>query len=231
MRILIIDAEKAIRKFLKTTFESHGFSVFQANDGAEALKLSVSCSPDVIILDLDLPDIDGVAVIGRIRERSKTPIIILSNREDENDVIASLDAGADDYVMKPVKVGEMLARIRAVMRRILPESTKAIFISGKLSVDIIKRVVLVKGKLVHLTPIEYNILKILVLHAGKVVSHDLLLKEVWNKSQDFEGIAHLLRVMMSNLRHKIESDQNKPIYILTVPGIGYRLHVFSKKIR
>lgn len=223
MRILIVDDEKTIRRFLKATLVSHGYHVFEAADGAEALKYAIYSYPDVIILDLGLPDMDGIKVVQRIRERSKIPIIILSVRDSESDKIAALDAGADDYLTKPFKVGEMLARVRAVMRRLLPESYDTIFTVGKLSIDIGKRSVLVKGRQVHLTPIEYNILKILVLNAGKVLTHKQLLKEVWNKTEDFEGIAHLLRVMISNLRNKIEPDPNRPIYILTEPGIGYRL--------
>lgn len=225
MRILIVDDEKTIRRFLKATLISHNFNVFEAADGAEALKFAIYSYPDVIILDLGLPDMDGIEVVRRIRERSKTPIIILSVRESESDKIAALDAGADDYLTKPFKVGEMLARIRAVIRRLLPGSNETTFTVGKLSIDIGKRTVLVKGRPIHLTPIEYNILKILVLNAGKVVTHKELLKEVWNKTEDFEGVAHLLRVMISNLRNKIEPDPNRPIYILTEPGIGYRLSI------
>ncbi len=225
MRILIVDDEKAIRRLLKATLVSHGYNVFEASDGAEALKYALNSYPDVILLDLGLPDMDGIKVVQRIRERSKIPIIILSVRESESDKIAALDAGADDYLTKPFKVGEMLARIRAVVRRLLPESNETIFTVGKLSIDIGKRMVLVKGRQVHLTPIEYNILKIFVLNAGKVVTHKELLKEVWNKTEDFEGIAHLLRVMISNLRNKIEPDPNRPTYILTEPGIGYRLYI------
>ncbi len=222
MRVLIVDDEKAIRRLLKATLEAHDYNVFEASDGAEALKLAVNAYPDVIILDLGLPDMDGVKVAQRILERSNIPIIILSVRENESDKIAALDAGADDYLTKPFKVGEMLARIRAVMRRLLP-GNETIFTVGKLMVDIGKRTVHVKGRQVHLTPIEYNILKMLVLNAGKVVTHKQLLKEVWNKTDDFEGISHLLRVMISNLRNKIEPDPNRPIYILTEPSIGYRL--------
>lgn len=225
MRILIVDDEKTIRRFMKATLVSHGYNVFEAEDGEEAINHAIYSYPDVIILDLGLPDMDGTKVVERVRERSKIPIIILSVRDSETDKIAALDAGADDYLTKPFKVGEMLARIRAVMRRLLPGSNETIFTVGKLSFDIAKRTVVVKGPQVHLTPIEYNLLKILVLNAGKVLTHKELFKEVWNKTEDFEGIAHLLRVMMSNLRNKIEPDPNRPIYILTEPGIGYRLSI------
>lgn len=224
MRILVVDDEKTIRRFLKGTLASHGFEVFEAANGEEGLKHAIYSYPDVIVLDLGLPDMDGVNVVKKVRERSKIPIIVISVRESESDKISALDAGADDYLTKPFKVGELLARVRAVMRRLLPESNETIFTVGKLSMDIGKRVVMVKGRAVHLTPIEYNILKILVLNAGKVITHKQLLKEVWNKTEDFEGIAHLLRVMISNLRNKIEPDPNRPIYILTEPSVGYRLN-------
>ena len=225
MRILVVDDEKTIRRFLRGTLVAHGYNVFEAVDGAEAIKCAIYSYPDVIILDLGLPDMDGVKVVQKVRERSKIPIIVISVRESESDKVAALDAGADDYLTKPFKVGELLARVRAVMRRLLPESNETIFTVGKLSIDIGKRMVQLKGKQVHLTPIEYNILKMLVLNAGKVVTHKHLLKEVWNKTEDFEGIAHLLRVMMSNLRNKIEPDPNRPTYILTEPSVGYRLSI------
>ncbi|MBP9853564.1 MAG: response regulator transcription factor [Candidatus Omnitrophica bacterium] len=223
MRILIVDDEKAIRRFLKATLVSHGYNVFEAANGAEALKQSVFLYPDAVILDLGLPDMDGVEVTRQIRKRSQIPVIILSVRENESDKIAALDAGADDYLTKPFKAGEMLARIRAVMRRLLPQNYDAVFTVGKLSVDIGKRNVTVKGKLVHLTPIEYAILKFFVLNAGKVLTHKQILNEIWDKTEEFEGTAHLLRVTISNLRNKIETDPNRPTYILTEPGVGYRL--------
>ena len=223
LRILIVDDEKAIRRFLKATLVVHGYNVFEASDGTEALKHSVSSYPDAVILDLGLPDMDGVEVVGQIRKRSKIPIIILSVREDESDKIAALDAGADDYLTKPFNAGEMLARIRAVMRRLLPQNYENVFTMGKLSIDIGKRIVTVKGRAVHLTPIEYNILKFFVLNAGKVLTHKQILKEIWDKTDEFEGIAHLLRVTISNLRNKIEPDPNRPTYVLTEPGVGYRL--------
>jgi len=223
MRILIVDDEKTVRRFLKATLISHGYNVFEAANGAEALESSVSAHPDAIILDLGLPDMDGIEVTRKIRERAKTPIIILSVRENEADKIAALDAGADDYLTKPFNAGEMLARLRAVMRRLLPQNEQAIFKVGKLSIDIANHNVEVKGKTIRLTPTEYDLLKVLVLNAGKIVTHGQILKEIWNKSEDYEEALHLLRVTISNLRNKIEANPDRPDYILTEPGIGYRL--------
>lgn len=223
MRILIVDDEKTIRRFLKATLVSHGYAVFEATNGAEALKHAVSSHSDVIILDLGLPDMDGVDITRKIRERSKTPIIILSVREDESDKIVALDAGADDYLTKPFNAGEMLARIRAVMRRLLPQSERSLFTVGKLSIDIAQHSVEAKGRPVHLTPTEYDILKVLVLNAGKVMTHGQILKEIWDKTEDVEESLHLLRVTISNLRNKIEPDPDRPDYILTEPCVGYRL--------
>lgn len=223
MRILIVDDEKTVRRFLKATLISHDYSVFEAANAKEALEFSVSSHPDAIILDLGLPDMDGTDVAKEIRKRSKVPIIILSVREDESDKIAALDAGADDYLTKPFNAGEMLARIRAVMRRLLPENKRTLFKVRKLAIDIAKHSVEVKGKPVHLTPTEYDVLKLLVFNAGKVLTHGQILKEIWNKTQDYAGIDHLLRVTISNLRNKIEADPNRPEYVLTEPGVGYRL--------
>ncbi len=223
-RILIVDDEKTIRRFLKATLTSHGYAVFEASNGEEALSQSVSAHPDAIILDLGLPDIDGIDVTRKIRQRAKTPIVILSVKDDETDKIAALDAGADDYLTKPFSAGEMLARLRAVMRRLVPKTEKTLYEIGKLSVDIAKHQVEVSGRAVHLTPTEYDVLKVLVMNAGKVVTHRQILHEVWNKSENLEGVSHLLRVTISNLRDKIEPNPNRPTYVLTEPGIGYRLH-------
>ena len=223
MRILIVDDEKTIRRFLKTTLISHNYNVSEATDAKEALEYSVSSHPDAIILDLGLPDMDGIEVTRQIRKRAKTPIIILSVRENEADKIAALDAGADDYLTKPFNAGEMLARLRAVMRRLLPQNERSIFKVGKLSIDISNHSVEVKTRQVHLTPTEYDLLKVLVLNAGKIMTHSQILKEIWNKDEDFEEASHLLRVTISNLRNKIESNPDRPTYILTEPGVGYRL--------
>ena len=223
LRILIVDDEKAIRRFLKVSLSSYGYNVFEAAAGIEAIEKSISLHPDVIILDLGLPDIDGLEVVREIRKRSKIPIIILSVREEAMDKVAALDAGADDYLTKPFSTRELLARLRAVMRRLLPPDTKEILRVGKLSMDITSRQVIVNGTEADLTPTEYDILKFLVLNAGKVITHQKILQEVWNKTEDLEGVLHLLRVTISNLRSKIEPNPDRPSYIMTEPGIGYRL--------
>ena len=223
LRILIVDDEKSIRRFLKTTLLAQGFQVFEAATGQEALQNSVGDHPDALILDLGLPDMDGIEVTREIRKRSQIPIVILSVREQETDKIAALDAGADDYLTKPFSSGELLARLRAVMRRLLPQKEDQVLKIGKLTVDLSKHIIFIKDQPVKLTPTEYDVLKVLVLSSGKVVTHRHLLQEVWNKTEDLEGVAHLLRVTMSNLRSKIETDPNRPFYILTEPGIGYRL--------
>lgn len=226
LRILVVDDEKAIRRFLGASLVSHGHSVFEAADGAEALEKSISCHPDVIILDLGLPDIDGVDVICDVRKRAKIPIIILSVRDDASDKIAALDAGADDYLTKPFNVKELLARLNAVIRRLLPLSEEEVFRVGELLMDIAKRQVTINNKPVDLTPTEYDILKLFIASAGKVVTHKQILQEVWGKPDDLEGVLHLLRVTISNLRSKLELDSDRPIYILTEPGIGYRFRDF-----
>ncbi len=223
LRILVVDDEKSIRSFLKTSLSAYGYGVFEATKGKEALTESVSVHPDAIILDLGLPDMDGREVIARIRKRTKTPIIILSVRDDPLEKIAALDAGADDYLTKPFSVGELLARLKAVMRRLLPDENEKILSSGKLAVDITNRQVTLADKEISLSPTEYDILKLLIFNAGKVITHKQILREVWDKTEDYEGILHLLRVTMSNLRSKIEPNPDRPMYILTEPGVGYRL--------
>ncbi|MFA5089741.1 MAG: response regulator transcription factor [Candidatus Omnitrophota bacterium] len=224
LRVLIVDDEKAIRNFLKTSLSSYGYSIFEAATGKRALEEAVDVHPDVIILDLGLPDIDGKDVIARIRKRTKTPIIILSVRDDPSEKIAALDAGADDYLTKPFSAGELIARLKAVMRRLLPLDKEEILKIDRLSMDITKRQVLVGNDEVSLSPTEYDILKLLIINAGKVLTHQQILREIWDKNENYEGILHLLRVTISNLRSKIEPNPDRPAYILTEPGVGYRLH-------
>ena len=223
LRVLVVDDEKAIRNFLKTSLSSYGYSVFEAATGKEALNQSVDVHPDVVILDLGLPDLDGADVIIRIRERTKTPIIILSVRDDPSEKIAALDAGADDYLTKPFSIGELLARLKAVIRRLLPMDKDEILRVGKLTLDITRRRVTGGGDEISLSPTEYDILKLFIVNAGKVLTHQQILQEIWNKNESYEGVLHLLRVTISNLRHKIEPNPDRPSYILNEPGVGYRL--------
>jgi len=223
-RILVIDDERAIRRFLRAALAAHGYEIHEAASGGEGLQAAALNRPDVIILDLGLPDLDGVEVLRRLREWTQTPVIILSVRGGEEDKIAALDAGADDYLTKPFGTGELTARIRAALRRTLPsDSGQAVFQVDGLQVDLQHRVVTVDGQVVDLTPTEYELLKQLVQHAGKVVTHRHLLHAVWGSV--YEDEAHLLRVNVSNLRHKIETDPAQPRYILTESGVGYRLRM------
>jgi len=225
LRALIVDDEKTIRRFLKNTLVAHGYKVFEAANGEEALKGAISFHPDLIILDLGLPDRDGLEIVREIRTRSKTPIVILSVRDQEADKIQALDAGADDYLTKPFSSGELLARLRAVIRRLVSQDEVMVFKAGELSVDIAQHRVELKGNLLQLTPTEYDILKALILNAGKVMTQRQILKEIWNKTEEMDGASHLLRVTISNLRNKIEPNPDRPTYVLTEPGIGYRLFV------
>ncbi len=220
-RILVVDDELAIRRFLHTVLSSEEFSLHEAENGHAGLAAAASFRPDVILLDLGLPDLDGIEVIKRIREWSPVPIIVLSVREHENDKVAALDAGADDYLTKPFGVGELLARIRAALRRSLLEIPEPVFISNDLQVDLGSRRVTVNEFDISLTPTEYDILRFLVIHAGKVLTHSQIMKQVWGMTNLEQP--HVLRVNISNLRRKIESDPSRPQHIITEPGVGYRL--------
>ena len=221
MRVLVVDDEAPIRKFLRVSLAAHDYQVFDAENGRTALTAVVTHRPDLIILDLGLPDMDGLAVTRQLREWTKIPIIILSVREHEQEKIAALDAGADDYLTKPFGIGELLARMRVVMRRIAPAIDAPVFTTGDLTVDLTKRIVTVAGQETQLTPTEYDLLRVLVTNAGKVITHHQLLRAVWGLG--YEPETHILRVNISNLRRKIESDPARPRYLLTEPGVGYRL--------
>jgi len=220
-RVLVVDDEQAILRFLRVALESHAYAVFQAASGQEALSNAVAHKPDVIILDLGLPDIDGVEVTRLLRQWTQIPIIILSVRGSESDKIAALDAGADDYLTKPFGVGELLARLRAALRRTAQPKGEPIFTSGNLKVDLTRRLVSVAGHEMQLTPNEYDLLRILAANAGKVLTHRQLLREVWGTAYGDE--LHMLHVNISNLRRKIEPDPARPQFIITEPGVGYRL--------
>jgi two-component system KDP operon response regulator KdpE len=224
LRCLVVDDEKSIRRFLKATLLSEGFMISEAASGKEALEAFHSFHPDLIVLDIGLPDLDGIEITRLIRKKSQVPIVILSVREGESDKISALDAGADDYLTKPFSAGELLARLRAVLRRLARNADDPVFKHGKLLVDLSRRLIKVSDHEVQLSPTEYDVLKVLVLNAGKVMTHGQILEAVWGKNpKEFEGLDHLLRVTVSNLRSKLEPNPTRPSYILTEPGVGYRL--------
>jgi len=222
LKVLVVDDEIAIQRFLRVALNGQGFIVSEANTGQAALQSITINRPDLVILDLGLPDMDGIEVTRRTREWSKVPIIILSVREQEDDKIAALDAGADDYLTKPFGMGELLARIRTVLRRQTTANSEPVFSIGGLVIDLPNRLVTMNGVEVQLTPTEYDILRALVIHAGKVLTNRQLLKQVWGEGYDD---LHILRVNVSNLRHKLEPDPSRPTYIHTEPGVGYRLKI------
>lgn len=222
--IVVVEDEPQIRKFLRAALTGQGYRVFEATTGEDGLVEAASRQPDVLIVDLGLPDIDGLEVIARVREWSAVPIIVLSARGQEPDKIKALDIGADDYLSKPFGIGELLARMRVALRhrarvdRDSPESTLTV---GDLHVDLGRRRVLVGDTEIHLTPIEYRLLATLVRYAGKVVTHRQLLRDVWGPNAADQS--HYLRVYMAHLRHKLEKDPARPRYLVTEPGVGYRL--------
>lgn len=222
--ILLIDDETAIRRFVRISLTAEGYRVVEAETGQQGLKLAAQQPPDLVILDLGLPDQDGQEVLRQLRDWLHAPIIILSVRDQEQQKIKALDSGADDYLTKPFSPGELLARIRVALRhaaRLEGERESSIFTAGDLRVDLAGRRVFLKDVEVHLTPLEYKLLTALVRHAGKVLTHRFLLKEVWGPHQVQE--THYLRVFMANLRRKIEADPAQPRLLLTEQGVGYRL--------
>ncbi len=223
LRVLVVDDEKSIRRFLKVELSAKGYRVFEAEDGRSAIEASASVRPDAVILDLGLPDMEGVEVMREMRSRASMPVIVVSVREQEKDKIEALDAGADDYLTKPFSSEELFARLRAVIRRWIPKDKDQIFKTGQIVADLTRRKVTVKDIAVHLTPTEYDVFKILIFNAGKVVTQQQLFREVWNKPDGTGGLDHLLRVTVSKLRAKIEPDEDRPVYITTEPGVGYRL--------
>lgn len=220
IKILIIDDEVQIRKFLRISFESQNYFVEEVSSGGDGLKLIKTVKPDLMILDLGLPDMDGIEVLKNIRRWSTIPIIILSVRNDETSIITALDNGADDYLTKPFSVGELFARIRAVLRKKSEDNTGPVFESGLLKVDPTSRVTTVKGKEVKLTGTEYHLLCTFIKYAGRILTHSQLLKEVWGNESTENS--HYLRIYVGHLRQKIEADPGNPKFIVTEPGIGYR---------
>jgi len=222
--IVLVEDEPQIRRFLRATLTGHGYRLFEATTGAEGLTEVSSRQPNVVIVDLGLPDMDGLELIRRVREWSRVPIIVLSARGQEGDKVTALDAGADDYVSKPFNVGELLARMRVALRHTAGASHEGdtiAFTVADLQVDLLRRRVLLLGHEVRLTPIEYKLLTTLVRHAGKVVTHQQLLNEVWGPTHTDQS--HYVRVYMGHLRHKLEAEPARPRYLLTEPGVGYRL--------
>lgn len=222
--IVVIEDDPAIRFFLRTGLATQGFKLFEADNGRQGIIEAGVRKPDLIILDLGLPDMDGVAVIRAIREWSTRPIIILSARSAEQHKIDALDAGADDYLTKPFGLGELLARIRVALRHSMgnpAQDNDGVFVTGALKVDLLKRQVFVADSEVHLTPIQYRLLTLLIKNAGKVLTHQYILKEVWGPS--YKDNSHYPRIYMSQLRQKLETDPTQPQYLLTESGVGYRL--------
>src|SRR6267142_629724 len=222
--VVVVEDEPQIRRFVRAALAGQGFRVHEAATGADGLVEVASRQPDIVILDLGLPDMDGLDVIRKVREWSAVPIIVLSARGQERDKVTALDAGADDYVSKPFGAGELLARIRVALRHTAGashEADDAVFQVAALRVDLLRRQVFVGDREIHLTPIEYRLLTTLVHHAGKVVTHQQVLREVWGPSHTEQ--AHYVRVYMAHLRQKLEVEPARPRYLLTEPGVGYRL--------
>jgi len=221
--VLVIDDEIQIRRLLKISLEAGGYRVYEAVNGADGLAEAAQRRPDIVVLDLGLPDMDGVTVLKRLREWSNVPVVILSVRDRENDKIAALDNGADDYLTKPFSTGELLARLRVAQRHAQPPADEAVFKNERLEVDLTSRTVKVNGKQIKLTATEYALLQLFVRHAGKVLMHRQILKEVWGPN--YVEQTHYLRVYMTHLREKLEQNPSAPEMLVTESGVGYRLMV------
>lgn len=223
--ILVVEDEKPIRNFIRISLDTQGYRVIESSTGNEAMALTMSYNPELIILDLGLPDIDGIEIIRKIREFKDTPIIIVSARGQDRDKIDALDLGADDYLSKPFSMGELLARVRVLLRRVGKNKESSEIVSNYnvdgLEVDLEKRRIMIQGEEVHFTPIEFKIFALLVKHAGKVLTHNYIIKEVWGGV--IGGENQSLRVFMANIRRKIEKEPANPRFLLTEVGVGYRL--------
>jgi two-component system KDP operon response regulator KdpE len=221
--VLVVEDEPQMRRFIRASMEAHGYRIAEASSGAEAIALATGRAPDVMLLDLGLPDSDGIDLTRRFREWSRVPIIVISARGREEDKVAALDAGADDYLTKPFSVNELLARVRVALRRASDgaEHNEVVLEFGDLRLDLARHEVTVAGRGVHLTPIEYKLLALLARNAGRVLTHRQIIKEVWGTS--YAGQSHHVRVHMAELRKKIERDPARPQWLITEVGVGYRL--------
>lgn len=225
-RVVVVEDDPQMQRFLKTGLEAHGYQVVEARTGREGLAAVVTARPEVILLDLALPDGDGHQIIEEVRGWSRTPIIVLSSRTASSEKIGALDQGANDYVTKPFDMGELLARIRAALRQAIHEKGgETVVETGPLTIDLVRREVTVDGQEVRLSPREYDLLKVLAANAGMVMTHQMLLREVWGPAQDETTY---LRIFIGRLRHKIEADPARPRLIVTEPGIGYRLKILPQ---
>jgi two-component system KDP operon response regulator KdpE len=222
LRILLVGDDDSMIEILSTALKSAGYTVYPVGTGREALRTFQSARPDLILLDLYLPDMDGRQVLLHLREWTTAPIIVMSVQQEESEKIACLDTGADDYVTKPFTIGELLARLRAALRRAFGTPRKEVFTAGDLKLDFNRREVFVGNEKVKLTATEYDLLKLLASHAGTVRTHYQLIHELWGTTQ-YQDVVHLLRVTVSNLRRKLECDPGLARHILTEPGVGYRL--------
>ena len=222
-RILVVDDEPQICRFLEISLRANGFTVQAVATGEGGLTQAALWRPDAVVLDLGLPDMDGLAVLGRLREWSHVPVIVLTVRDSDEDKVSLLDAGADDYLTKPFSIVELLARLRAALRHVQAASDSPVFRSGRVEVDLGRRLVTVEGQPVKLTATEYSLLRLLVQHPGRVLTHGQLLREVWGP--EYEGETQYLRVYVAQLRRKLEEDASNPKLLTTEPGVGYRLQV------
>jgi two-component system KDP operon response regulator KdpE len=219
--VLVIDDEVQIRRLLRVTLEANGYRVLDAATGSDGIVEAAQRKPDAVVLDLGLPDLDGLTVLKRLREWSRVPVLVLTVRDADDEKVAALDSGADDYVTKPFSTAELLARLRVALRHAQPQPENAVFRSGDLEVDLSSRRIAVRGKEVKLTPTEYSFLRLLVRNAGRVVTQRQILTEVWGPNAVEQ--THYLRVYAAHLREKLEADPARPELILTEPGVGYRL--------
>jgi len=219
--VLVVDDEIQIRRFLRVSLETNGYRVAEAENGKQAIAEAARLRPDLIVLDLNLPDRDGLDVLKHVREWTNTPVIMLSVRDADRDKAAALDAGADDYLTKPFSTVELLARLRVAARHAQPAPADTIYTFGDLQVDLVRRVVMLRGEPVKLTPTEYALLRLMVQHAGRVLTHRQILRQVWGP--DYVEETHYLRVYFAQLRQKLGEDPTHPKLIVTEPGVGYRL--------